>query len=98
MIDSEQRIREQNHEEIRKASNRKILRRQMELLAEYSRLPHAQNKVPEASDTMLKIYKELVKTKRFYSVLFSVCFLAFSGVLLWQFGKGGNYAPLHNGL
>lgn len=49
---------------IEKASNRKILRRQLQLLAEYSRRPCGTDRIPEASKAMLEIYKELSKTKK----------------------------------
>ena len=56
--------REEMCRNIQAASNKKILRRQMELLAEYSRLPSGNDKIPECSMVLLEIYRELSKTKR----------------------------------
>lgn len=70
-------IYKKNHRDIRVASNRKILRRQMELLAEYSRMPSGNKNIPKSSRVILEIYRELSKTKRiafFLIALFSVLF------------------------
>lgn len=59
-------IREQTREEMRKkiqdASSKKILRRQMELLAEYSRTSGV-DRIPEASEAMATIHRRLIKTE-----------------------------------
>lgn len=68
--------REEMHEKIMKASDRKILRRQMELLAEYSRTCGIE-RTPEASREMVCVHKELVKTNRFFFVRFTIVFFTF---------------------
>lgn len=54
-------------QEIRKnikvASNKSILRQQLELLAEHSRT-HGVDQIPECSAAMARIYRELVRTER----------------------------------
>lgn len=68
--------REEMHEKIMKASDRKILRRQMELLAEYSRTCGIE-RAPEASQAMVCVHKELVKTKYLFFVRVQIAFFAF---------------------
>ncbi len=85
MVDTEENIREENHKNIIKSSDRKILRKQMELLAEYSRLPYAHKKIPEASMAMVSIYRELFKTKCFNIALFSVFFIILFSALYGRF-------------
>lgn len=68
--------REEMHEKIMKASDRKILRRQMELLAEYSRICGVE-RAPEASQAMVCVHKELVKTNCIFFVRGQVAFFAF---------------------
>lgn len=51
------------HKQINKSSDRKILRQQMVLLAEYSRTEEAKGERVAASYGVLDIYRELVKTK-----------------------------------
>ncbi len=77
MDDYEELLRKQNHRKIVKAGDRKILRKQMELLAEYSRLPYAHEKIPEASAALLDIYRELIKTKYLFVTVFPLLFCAF---------------------
>jgi len=48
---------------IRAASNKSILRQQLELLAEHSRT-HGIDQIPECSAAMAQIYQELVRTER----------------------------------
>ena len=55
---------EDMRQRIEKSSNRKILRRQLQLLAEYSRRPCGTDRIPEVSKAMLEIYKELGKAKK----------------------------------
>lgn len=64
-----EQTREEMHKKIAKASNRKILRRQIELLAEYSRLPCCGGRVPEASEAITEIHKELIKRECFTAML-----------------------------
>ncbi|MCM1181485.1 MAG: hypothetical protein NC347_14615 [Clostridium sp.] len=47
--------------EIRKASNRKILRRQMEMLTEYSFSGMLFDRMPETSQAIASLHKELFK-------------------------------------
>lgn len=68
--------REEMHEKIIKASERKILRRQMELLAEYSRTCGTE-RIPEASQAIVCVHKELVKTKYLFFVRVQIAFFAF---------------------
>lgn len=64
--------RDDMHVKIERASNRKILRRQVELLAEYSRLPIGIKSIPKCSLAMAKLYPELVKAERIAVVRFVV--------------------------
>ena len=48
---------------IEKASDKKILRRQLELLAKYSYLGIEPKRIPEISQSMVSIYRELFKAK-----------------------------------
>lgn len=57
----EQSIVEHNHESIKSASNKEILRKQLELLAEYSRWPEGHEHMAECSVAMLLIYRELTR-------------------------------------
>lgn len=66
--------KEGNHKAIQAASNKKILRRQLELLAEYERTPDGNSQIPDCSREMVQIYRELVKAE-IRSVLFLVCLL-----------------------
>ncbi len=72
--------REEMHEKIMKASDRKILRRQMELLAEYSRTCGIE-RTPESSEAMTSIYKQLLKAE---CILFVRILIAFFGFLYLQ--------------
>lgn len=69
------------HDKIKHSSNRKILRRQVELLAEYSRMKIGVDRIPEASYAMARLYSELVKAEHrsilFKAALFGIffCFL-----------------------
>lgn len=64
---------------IRQSSNRKILRRQLELLAEYSRTDYQYLcPIPESSNAMVAIHKELVKAQR---ILFMRVLIAFFGFM-----------------
>lgn len=58
-----ERTREELHRDIRRASDKTILRRQMELLAEYSRTDGV-DRIPEASLVLLEIYRELNKENK----------------------------------
>lgn len=69
------------HTEIRRASNRKILRRQVELLAEYSRLFIGVESIPECSLAMAKLYPELIKAERIAIVRFLVLIGVLFGLL-----------------
>lgn len=74
---------EQSHEEmvqkIKKASRRKILRRQMELLAEWCRVSYfGQKQIPRATKEMIALNKELFKTERVLFVCFIIMFFTFS--------------------
>ena len=72
------------HKQINMASNRKILRQQMVLLAEYSRLPEGREYLVPASYGVRDIYRELLKAKRLFAVgLASFCVLF---GLLYGFG------------
>ena len=64
--------REEMHEKIMKASDRKILRRQIE----YSRTCGTE-RIPEASQAMVCVHKELVKTKYLFFVRVQIAFFAF---------------------
>lgn len=71
-----EQTREEMHEKIQNASNRKILRRQMELLAEYSRMPDYDKHISKASEAMANIHKELIKRECFATVGFiALCYL-----------------------
>lgn len=67
--------RDEMHERIMLASDRKILRRQVELLAEYSHLPIGTSRIPECSCAMARLYPELVKAEHL-SVLRGAALLA----------------------
>ena len=67
--------RQEMSEKIMKASNRKILRRQMELLAEYSRTCGVE-RIPEASQAMVCVHGELLKAECILFVRFQVAFFA----------------------
>ncbi len=72
----------QSREEMRKrimaASKRKILRRQMELLAEYSRTNYEDDcPIPEASQAMVSVHKELVKAERVLIVRILIAIFGF---------------------
>ncbi len=68
-----QKIKQQNPEErqqnVKKSSNEKILRRQLELLAMYSYGGSVTDRVSEVSQSMLSIYRELLKVKGRFAVL-----------------------------
>ena len=56
--------REDMRRNIQRASNRRILRRQMELLAECSRTDYQYTcPIPEASEAMASVHKELIKAE-----------------------------------
>ena len=59
-----------------KSSKWKILRRQMELLTEYSRTS-GQDKIPECADALVNTHRELVKAERRLIVRLLVLFLGF---------------------
>jgi len=66
---------EEIHKNIEASSNELILRRQLELLAEYSRT-YGTVQIPECSEAMVEVYRELAHTeaKRFLRpLLFGVC-------------------------
>lgn len=67
--------RKEMKKRIQEASNKKILRRQMELLAEYSRTSGI-DQIPESSVAMTRLYRELIKTK--ILIFVSVAIVAFS--------------------
>ena len=79
-----QQSQKEMSERIKSSSNRKILRRQMELLAEYSRTSGVDH-IPECSEAMAKIYQELVKTEC-RSIFFSVVLVGASFGLLHSIG------------
>lgn len=56
-----QAIVERNHRDIQAASNKEILRKQLELLAEYSRLPEGHEHMAECSIAMVLLYRELAR-------------------------------------
>lgn len=56
-----QAIVERNHEYIKALSNKEILRKQLELLAEYSRVPEGHEHMAECSKAMVLIYRELIR-------------------------------------
>ncbi len=56
--------RKEMRRNIRRASNRKILRRQMELLAEYSRTDYQYDSpIPASSEAMASVHRELIKAE-----------------------------------
>lgn len=65
--------RKEMKKKIMKASKRKILRRQMELLAEYSRTSGI-NKIPESSIVMTNVHNELIKAERIFFVRLLIAF------------------------
>lgn len=69
--------REEMHKKIMAASNRKILRRQMELLAEHSRTSGTYE-IPAASEAMASIHKELIKTDRTFFVRIMIALFTFT--------------------
>lgn len=77
---AEQQTRKQMQKRIKLSSNTKILRRQLELLAEYSRLKEGIDAIPECSKAMASIYRELVKAK-----CWSLGFLTVLSVVLGHF-------------
>ena len=60
---NEEEIQIKNNISIRNASDKKILRRQLELLAKYSYNGIQSDRIPEISESMVSIYRELVKAK-----------------------------------
>lgn len=64
-----ERQREELQENVKKASNEKILRRQLELLTMYSYDGSMKDRIPEVSQSMLSIYRELLKVRRRFAVL-----------------------------
>lgn len=66
------------NQKVRCASNEKILRRQLELLTKYCHRCLDLEKIPEASESMVSIYRELVKAK-IRTICFSV--VLFGGLL-----------------
>ena len=68
------------HKQINKSSDKKILRQQMVLLAEYSRTEEAKGERVAASYGVLDIYRELVKAKCRLAVLFA-CLGVLGGLL-----------------
>lgn len=71
-----EQTREEMKRRIEAASSRKILRRQMELLAEYSRTSGTE-RIPEASEVMAVVHKRLVKAERITFVRITVALFAF---------------------
>ena len=69
--------REEMKKNIQKATKRKILRRQMELLAEYSRTSGT-DKIPESSVAVTAVHNELVKAER---IFFMRLLITFFGLL-----------------
>lgn len=61
--ETDQQTPEEMHKKIQAASKRKILRRQLELLAEYSRTSGVE-RIPACSQAMVSLYRELVKAER----------------------------------
>lgn len=74
---------EQIRKNIEASSNEKILRRQLELLAEYSRT-HGMNQIPECSSAMTRVHRELVLAKCVPKVIgllfFGVCLNQLYGI------------------
>ena len=73
----------QSHKEmvqkIQKASRRKILRRQMELLAEWCRVSDfGQKQIPKATKEIIALNKELFKTENLLFMRFIIVFFTFS--------------------
>ena len=73
----------QSIEDMRKkimlASNRKIVRRQMELLAESSRTQYYSSRpIPESSEAMVSVHKELIKAEGIILMRIFVAFFAFA--------------------
>ena len=60
---------------IEKASRRKILRRQIELLAEYSRTSGT-DRIPESSQSLVMVHQELTKTEWICFMRFLIAFFA----------------------
>lgn len=58
---------------IRKASRRKILRRQLELLAEWCRVS-GQEQIPEATKAMILVHRELLKIESLLLMCFVIVF------------------------
>ena len=71
-----EQTRDEMQRNIMEASKRKILRRQLELLAEYSRTCGIK-RIPEASQAMVCVHRELLKAECILFVRFQVAFLAF---------------------
>lgn len=82
---TDQQVFEANRKDIRVASNKKILRRQLELLAEYSRVSYGQKQIPACSREMAQIYRELVNAET-RSILFPVCLLGVGFSILYGLG------------
>lgn len=61
---------------IRKSSNRKILRRQIEMLTEYSRTCGAE-RAPEACQAISSLHKELFKVENRFLVVCQIALLGF---------------------
>lgn len=68
--------REEMQSAIKKAGNKKIFRRQIEMLAEYSRTCGV-DRAPEASQAMIFLYGGLIKAECFLFVRILVAFFAF---------------------
>ena len=60
-VQDEQSIIKKNHKSIQAASNKEILRKQLELLAEYSRMPEGHEHMAECSIAMILLYRELTR-------------------------------------
>ncbi len=79
-----QNKKEQTREEMRanieKSSNEKILRRQIEMLAEYSRTCGI-DRSPEASEAIASLYGWLIKGKYGFFACFLIAFLGFSHLI-----------------
>ena len=68
--------REDMQKRIKRASNKKILRRQMELLAEYSRTSGI-DKIPESSEAMVSVHRQLLKAEWIFFMRFLVTLFGF---------------------
>ena len=68
--------REEMHKRIRKASNRKILRQQIEMLTEYSRTCGI-DRAPEACQAIAFLYRRLVEAEHILLVRILIALFVF---------------------